>query len=321
MKIKNRSQFIKIIGTFFSLVLFIYLLSRQNWKVVYDLMGQLSILSVFFVFLLYFGGMCANGLRWMVLLKGAEIKVPFFELMKIVFVGAFTSNFLPSTIGGDGVRFLSLLRFTPNKKVNLASLFMDRLLNLLLILAILPFAVVNFIPEVQDIWKKILKDRKTGAGLYPVLNFFSLVNPLFRKGVEYFKSVLSTFKIWLNKPVYLFVAFGAALIASLFSFTGTFIMAKSVLIDVSFWEVIQIAALVYIFSLLPISLNGIGIRELLMTSLYVSLGTSLEQAALLTLATRLLMVMVTSLGAFWLPEQMAEAKTIKDEIQRGETNS
>ena len=83
-------------------------------------------------------------------------------------------------------------------------------------------------------------------------------------------------------------------------------MAVSLGINVSILEVIQIASIVYVFTLIPISFNGLGVRELIMTTLYVSLGSTIEEATLLALVTRLLMVIVTSVGALWLPQLMPD---------------
>jgi len=83
-------------------------------------------------------------------------------------------------------------------------------------------------------------------------------------------------------------------------------MAVSLGIHVSIFEVIKISSIVYAFTLIPISLNGFGIRELIMTTLYVSLGAAIEEATTLALITRLLMVIVTSVGAVWLPQFMSD---------------
>ena len=100
MKSSKYRNLIKIIGSLVSLILFVYLIAQQDWEIVFSILDQLSIISLFAVFLLYFGGTVVNGIRWLILLNIAKIEVPLIEVFKITYVGLFVSNFLPSTIGG-----------------------------------------------------------------------------------------------------------------------------------------------------------------------------------------------------------------------------
>jgi uncharacterized membrane protein YbhN (UPF0104 family) len=75
---------------------------------------------------------------------------------------------------------------------------------------------------------------------------------------------------------------------------------------VSYWQVMGIQTVTYFLAVLPISVNGYGLREVAFTTLYASLGVTLEQASALALVTRLLMVLCTVPGAFWLSSAVTE---------------
>lgn len=306
MKFSKYRNHIKIIGSLVSLILFISLIVRQDWEIVYSLLNQLSVISLFVVFLLYFGGTLFNVIRWLIILNIAEIKVPLIEVFKITYVGLFVSNFLPSTIGGDGVRFVSLLRYDARKRICLASVIIDRLLNILIMFIVLPFAIFSFVPEINQLFQKIFGDDNDFRSR---ITQFSQVNVLIvfiSKIKNQIRETISLIGIYWKSPKSLFLALFVAVIALLFSFYGTYLMAVSLGINVSIFEVIKISSIVYVFTLIPISFNGFGIRELIMTSLYVSVGAAIEEATMLALITRLLMVIVTSVGAVWLPQFMSD---------------
>ena len=306
MKSSKYRNLIKIIGSLVSLILFVYLIAQHDWEIVFSILDQLSIICLFAVFLLYFGGTVVNGIRWLILLNIAKIEVPLIEVFKITYVGLFVSNFLPSTIGGDGTRFVNLLRYDARKRICLASVIIDRFLNIIVMFLILPFAIFAFIPELNQLFLKLFNgdsDSKSRIIQFSQVNILGAFIPKIKNQI---RETISLIGIYWKKPKSLILALFVAVIALLFSFSGTYLMAVSLGITVSIFEVIQIASIVYVFSLIPISLNGLGVRELIMTTLYVSLGSTIEEATLLALVTRLLMVIVTSVGAIWLPQLMSD---------------
>ena len=84
--------------------------------------------------------------RWLVLLRplAHESLPPFRSIMRIFFVSTFLGTFLPSSVGGDAVRAVSLARHNVGGAASVASVFMDRMLGvasvLLLGVVALPFA-------------------------------------------------------------------------------------------------------------------------------------------------------------------------------------
>jgi hypothetical protein len=64
---------------------------------------------------------------------------------------------------------------------------------------------------------------------------------------------------------------------------------------------------------LPISVNGYGLREVAYTTLYSALGASVEQASTLALVTRFLTVLATIPGAIWLSSTVSDAVGLDDD--------
>jgi hypothetical protein len=61
-----------------------------------------------------------------------------------------------------------------------------------------------------------------------------------------------------------------------------------------------ITAMTYLITLLPISINGYGLRELAITFFYMRLGASAEQATIFALLSRFLLMAATIPGVLWL---------------------
>ena len=76
--------------------------------------------------------------------------------------------------------------------------------------------------------------------------------------------------------------------------------------ELSFWLVAGMYTLTYFVTLVPISINGIGVQELSMTFLLVQLGgLSSSESATIALLTRVLFILTSLPGAFFLPSILA----------------
>ncbi len=298
----KRHTRLRWIGSLVALGLFAWLLARQDWAAV---AAQLRVIPLWVLptaLALFVSGMFANALRWYRLLRVQGVAMRFYDIFKIVMAGAFASNFLPSTIGGDTLRILVMQRNTQNWTASLGSVVTDRLMNVVAMATALPCAyVVLFQPVSSGHWPALLY----GMGLLTVQRQLRQVlgrvwGVLHRRGSE-------LLQFWRQHPL----ALAESLLISWFSvgviFLGVWVVAQGIAIHVSLPEVIGVSALVYFFSLLPIAVNGYGLREVTMTMFYIHLGATLEQASTLALLTRFLMLLETLPGAWWLPRLLTSA--------------
>lgn len=278
-------------GTLLSLGLFGWLIARQDWV---GVVSALRALPWWLLALAYAGFLLAqavNAWRWHTVLRLAEISLPYPTVVKIVFLGAFTSNFLPSTVGGDMVRYISLLRFTEKKGTGLLSLLVDRLLKMISMLTLSPFSLVLFGSLLMDI-----SGRRTawlGAAFVP------------GKVQDYWQRAREALVVWFRNPADFWRALGVAWISVFPQMLATLGIAHGLGMSIGLQHIIGASVITYFVTLLPISINGYGLQEISVTVLYTSLGVSLEQAAALALVTRVLMLAATLPGVLWLSEILA----------------
>lgn len=295
-------------GTIIATILFIRSLMKLNWIGAWDIFKSLPAYLVLLALSLYTIGMLANGVRWHILLRTAAIQIPAWETIKIVFLGAFISNYLPSTIGGDAIRFLSVLRFTTRRTVAFTSVILDRALNVTAMFTIVPFSLVTFYP----IFKQGDLFSTTGSFTLPVVlgssisttGWFSRYK---RSFTSWLAKVWDAIKIWLRSPLSLLLAFIVSWLSIFVVFLAIWILAQGMGIQVALYQVMGVTAITYILTLLPISVNGYGVREVAITTLYLELGATLEQASTLALLTRALMLLVTLPGALFIPQNLSGA--------------
>lgn len=287
----NRSRqlsTLRLAGTVLALGLLFWLLLQQDWTVIRSHLNRLPVWIMVIGFLLYLIGQVLNAWRWHVLLRAQEVAIKFGQTLRIVFAGAFASNVLPTTIGGDVLRLVSINAYTGNQGMSLASLVLDRLVNLAAFITVAPFSVTV-----------LLAPRLT-----PLMHGAWFASPILTKLkvwlVKVFRQFLDAYKLWANKPVYLIRAFIISWFSIFVIFLALWLMANSLGIVVRLDQVMGITAMTYLITLLPISINGYGLRELVITYFYMRLGASAEQAAIFALLSRFLLMAATLPGAFWL---------------------
>jgi uncharacterized membrane protein YbhN (UPF0104 family) len=227
-------------------------------------------------------------LRWHILLNSAGVKIPFLRSIMLTFTGNFSSNFLPTTIGGDVVRLGGAMQLGYDRAICVASLVADRLIGLAGMSVALPLGLIPVF--------------SLGHGASQSI----AVSALIQKGIDFAKRTLASFSIWLKKPFALSGSLLATFGNMAFIYLTIYLLLLGVDHHVSYWLVAGLYTLTYFVSLFPVSINGLGVQELSMTFLLVQLGglTSSESATV-ALLTRLLFIITSLPGAFFLPAILA----------------
>ncbi len=301
---KSFALMIRIAGTLTSMALFFVLISRQKWDLVFVKAAGISIwiilLSIFF-YLLSFG---FNTLRWCILLWAQNVKISLWQAYRLTWAGNFASNFLPSTIGGDGFRMLAVHPYSGRKTISIGSVVLDRIINMAAMACLIPAPLIIFGASLRSLFESgVLSLGLSSLALPPNLQ------KLFEK---FFPKVISALQIWAAKPWTFIHAFLVAWPSNLLPMTATYMLAHQLGINVNFWQVLGVQTVTYFLSVLPVSVNGYGLREVAYTTLYAALGASIEQASTLALVTRLLTLLATVPGAIWLSSAVSGAAGLDD---------
>jgi uncharacterized protein (TIRG00374 family) len=236
-------------------------------------------------------------IRWQLFLKMLHLHVPLPETTRLFFIGAFFNQFLPGTTGGDVVRVLYLMREHPeHRTAGFLSVAVDRLLAVLVLVAMgLAFAWSRSewfaqsatVGNTMKIFAIILFAMAVGLVASFVLTKRHLVERL-PAGMPFRDAIVKLSKLWQlcieNRREALLGAFYTIPMLVTF-FAAFYFVARAFTPKVDFLDMMSIMPLVTAVSSLPISLNGIGVREALLDELlYVLCGVAKGTGMLVSIA-------------------------------------
>lgn len=287
---------IRWIGSVLTLGLFGWLLAQQDWYRIRELVQAIPLGLLLLALVLFASGLLCNAWRWYVLLHAQRIAVTFLDLVKMVIAGSFASNFLPSTVGGDVVRLTGIMRFTDNWALGFGSLVLDRLLNVLAMVTTFPFVWIVFGSQLPLLATTAQPCARAGLLLW-----------MRQRLPHRWQQLKSTLQVWLHQPLILVAGFLISWLSVLVIFIGIWVLARGLGMSLTLTQIIAVSALTYFATLVPISINGYGVQEVLFITLYIQLGAAPEQATSLTLLIRFLMLIETLPGVLWLPQLLTRS--------------
>jgi len=286
----NRQTIARAAGSFLAVILLIILLKEESGGEIISALKRISVWYFLAAILIMLVSRIFVVGRWHALLRSAGVDIPFWRTAKLTFTGLFSSNFLPTTIGGDVVRLAGAMQLGYDRAICLASMIADRLIGMAGMTVMLPFGLIP-----------VLSLGREG------LQQSALFVMLYKKGIDFARRTFDAFKIWLKKPLGLLLSLFSTFGNMAFIFASIFLLITGMERHVSYWLIAGMWSLTYFVTLIPISINGFGVQELSLTFLLSALG-GLDHSESLTIAIliRLLFVITSLPGAFFLPSILAE---------------
>jgi glycosyltransferase 2 family protein len=306
----NRKRFwLRALQIALSVGLLSWLLLRFEWSGVLRAVLGASPLLMAFAIGVYYVGVLVSCLKWRLTLTVEGITLPLSLLLRWYLIGAFVSNFLPSDIGGDLGRGYFAVRQTGRAGAVTRSILVERLSGLAAMLVLAWIGALVFFPGLR--WLILggtlgafavagvlllgagrnLRLRRWMAGR------FALLPPRLHNGIS---SSWEVGQIYLSRPAVIakiaVISFGFQVLAG----CGLWLNLSAVGVDVPLAPVILVMALASLASLLPIAVNGWGVREGVLVSLLALIGAPPELVLAAALLARVLVLVVTLPGGLLL---------------------
>jgi len=297
----SRKNIIRVIGTLLSIALLIYLLSQQGWGEIVDALRQIPPINLILVVILLAISRISVGARWYSLLRSTTSKISFQESLRMTFAGLFAANFLPTTVGGDVVRLAGTLRCSDDRVGSAASIAADRLVGLVGMAMAIPFGLGVLIEWIQGSavsLQYLHMASRSSIVLALAINW----SEGWEKVLKMFRQLIDGLVMWTRRPRALLTAFGFTWLhmACLFSILWLFFDGMGQ--RISFSMVAGLWSFTYLITLMPFSINGLGIREVSISYIFTHLGgVSIQSALALALILRTMEMLVSVPGAFFLP--------------------
>lgn len=265
----------KFLWLFFRVVvsgtLITYLLYKVDIRSIFSSLNSVNLFWLALAFSLIFVGNLISGYRWQLLLTTQDIHVPLKTLISSLLVGRFFNNFLPSTIGGDIMRVYDTSKYSKNTAVSMTVILIERLTGFLALLLIAAFALVFGFHTIGDTFL-----------LWVLIGFFSLILLLFlglfnatlsgqiRKIFDFralsrikgkIDKVYQALNLYKSKRKDLLVTFLLGLALQVAAVAHYYLIGLALGLNVSMLYFFIIIPLILLILLLPVSINGIGVRE------------------------------------------------------------
>lgn len=306
---KRFSFWFKFVGV----ILLFFLIYKVGWKETYDSIQKVPLIHIVIATFILWIAFYLKSVRWKIISNSYRIPLSSSKALKVFFIGLFLANITPGRLGDFG-RLLYIKDDLPTqKKIGWTSLVMDRLFDLVCLsffssLALIyyqfHFSILKFPTEFSGMLYWLLG----GIGIFLLFfgfkkKFKKIIKPWWEAfnshDLGWFKFVLSLmitfFSMVLIYGVCNYVAWTMGIkIDHIGLFLGTFILG--------------------ILSLIPITILGIGVREVSFVAIFQLYGLPPEDAIALSLIIFVLQLISFIPGAilFYLsPIRLEDLKDMK----------
>jgi hypothetical protein len=224
--------------------------------------------------------------RWSALLRAAGYVRRTLELLGIVLVGLFFGSFLPSSVGGDVARGIALAARGVPKAVAAASVLADRIVGVVSLAV--AAACGGLLASRAETGRVTWLAEAAAAAVFGGAALLAMRPTLLRhvaqrlpKSISFRATrVVDSFALVARKRGLLLVALvlsvGLVALSSVFCWS----LARAIDIDVSFAAWLVIVPAVMLLSAIPLTPNGMGIREAGFVGFLATHGVPSSQGAL-----------------------------------------
>jgi len=286
---RARTLLVTTIKIVVSVGLLAVLFSRVDVSRLWSITRQASVSWLTMALLLYLLMVLTSAVRWGVLLRAQRVPLPFTYLTKSFLVATFFNNFLPSNIGGDVIRVADTAKAAGSKTLATTVVLIDRGLGVLgLALMAATGASMMHRMAVGPVGPRVLW---AGFGLGTIIATPALLMPemvtkllqplrIFHQEwvdarIEKLTFALTRFK---ETPAALAACFSGAIAVQGLLVLFYVAIARSMHIPVGFAELAVIVPVSFIVQMVPLSVNGFGVREATFGFYFTRLGLPLDAA-------------------------------------------
>jgi uncharacterized membrane protein YbhN (UPF0104 family) len=285
--------FLKILISIILLLYLFYFSGIVDIRAVIVTLKKTNPLLFIVVFFIGFNAVFISTKRWSLFLPE---KTKYSRLVSLNFIGLFFNTFLPGRLGGEIIRTLYVYRDIGKGIISVTSVFLDKYMGISAIIGMSLIALIGGYPSFKGtalVWFVALV-----CIVFFVLNVvFWKVNWGKIKGMNTWYTSLMEYK--RNKsPLYhgLMLSF----ILQLITIIEVYVLSIAIELDVPIIYFFIFVPIINALTAVPITIAGLGIREVSFTTLFsmffIKLGVTAHQAVSLSLLLFIEMTLVNLIG-------------------------
>ncbi|MBI1797156.1 MAG: flippase-like domain-containing protein [Candidatus Eisenbacteria bacterium] len=276
--------------------------------------------------LLLLGSNLLGAWQWSRLLRVVEIRIPFWKVCAYYHVGLFFNNFLPANIGGDIARVADSARHGPTRTAAVSAVLMDRLVGTL---ALASLALVTTLPAIDRFHLRLVYALVLVFFATSVVLVWAIFHPALLPACErllariglgalgpHLDELAGHIADYRGERGLFARLFGIALVTQITRIIVHVLVARALAISVPWVYFFLFVPLLGVIVSLPISFNGIGVREGAGIVLFGLVGVDRAHAFSLQFLTYLVAVAVSMIGGLVflarIPRRRAVARQAKE---------
>jgi uncharacterized membrane protein YbhN (UPF0104 family) len=249
--------------------------------------------------------------RWHQLLGAQEVPVRRRTLLGSFLVANFFNNFLPSNIGGDVIRIRDTAGPARSRTLATTIILIDRGLGLagLVLIAAMSATMVTGMHGAGPspiwpswLWAGFFMGAAIAApavyapdGVGKLLKPLTVLHPEWvGERIELLTSTLHRFRM---RPAVLLRCFVVAVLGQALMVLFYLAVVRALNLQVTVWDLAVIVPVSFVVQMLPVSVNGFGVREATFSFYFTRLGVPIESAVLLSLVAAALTMVFSLSGA------------------------
>ncbi len=297
---KNWYKYLALIG----ILLFLLILSRIDLDEFLLLLKQADYSFFAFLPFLILSVFLFQALKWQKLLKIQKLDYNFWHLFKVQLVSHYYALLTPSRLG----YFIKIGYLRDSFGAVGASVIIDRILD---ISALIIFASIGAIMLISQFPNLILQvSIFASVFILIVLLFYSKKRAKFLFGFlkklvpdkfqEPLKKVFHDFYDNLPRRRKLLFSFLLTILIWFLIYSQSYLIVKALNIDIGFWQIIFYLPIATVVSLIPITISGLGTREMALILLFSQFDVSIESIVALSLSGLILVSYLPALFGVFL---------------------
>ena len=266
-----------IIKIGFSILFLTYIIAKIDLRLFAETISTIRLDYYFISFIIAIFNSVVLAQKYKIVMRPSGIYQPLTNLVKINFICRFYSMFLTSAVGQSVIRWHLSTKHQEGRLQFIIVMIFERSS---FFFALFSAVLISF-PLVSDINETIIAGYiypLLAAGLVMLSLFYlylilapiyNRINRILLNGKKNINSAwisnvydfIRTFSIYHNKKKTLITSLGLAFVGHFLFLLRVYLLVFSVQVSLSFLQIMWMASLVLLIQVLPISLNGIGLRE------------------------------------------------------------
>ncbi|MFV9507797.1 MAG: lysylphosphatidylglycerol synthase transmembrane domain-containing protein [Oscillochloridaceae bacterium umkhey_bin13] len=283
-----------VIRILFSVVLISLIITQINLESVWQILGNAHLGWLFLSIGMNIVALLFGVWRWQVVLQGMGVfDQKFWGLFRILMIGTFFSMFLPSSIGGDIAKVVLISPKTEHQEAAATSVLVDRIIGIAVTVGVGLIAIF-FLPTLWD--ESIL----LSVILIPSLLLLAIVLALFSQISIHIIKHVTPLKLWQkidshvlkahdsvmklrSQPRSLLTVVAYSVFRQLAICISIFFAGKAFQIDASITMYLLVIPFSQAITVIPIAINGIGLQDSVVVSMFYIFGIGNAEALSLSL--------------------------------------